>query len=78
MEIKKKKRRKNLAAKGAKAKGVEETAAANLAGIGDALAGTLLWSLIQKDNLGTVYDVCLHPGNVDELGHLRYPYHIVV
>jgi hypothetical protein len=49
-----------------------------LAGICDALAGTLLGPLIQKDNLGTVYDVCLHPGDVDELGHLRHPYHIVV
>lgn len=70
--IKKKKeeRRENLAAKGAKAKGIEEAAATILTGIGDALAGTLLRPLIQKDDLGTVYDVRLHPGDVDELGHL--------
>ena len=56
-----------LAAEGAEAEGVEEAAVADLAGVGDALAGPGLGPLVEKHHAGAVDDVGLHAADVQHL-----------
>jgi predicted dehydrogenase len=67
-----------LAAEGAEAEGVEEAALADLAGVGDALAGPRLRALVQEHHARAVDDVGLHAGDIQHLLNLRHPDHVVV
>lgn len=67
-----------LAAEGAEAEGVGEAAAADLAGVGDALPGPRLRAAVEEHDLGAVDHVRLHVRYVDQLPHLRHPDHVVV
>lgn len=72
------KQKRNLASEGAEAEGVREAPAADLAGVGDALAGPGLRAAVEEHDLGAVDHVRLHVGDVDQLPHLRHPDHVVV
>uniref|UniRef100_A0A0E0CU91 Uncharacterized protein n=1 Tax=Oryza meridionalis TaxID=40149 RepID=A0A0E0CU91_9ORYZ len=67
-----------LASEGAEAEGVEEAALADLAGVGDALAGPRLGALVEEHDARAVDDVRLHAGDVQHLLYLRHPDHVVV
>lgn len=69
---------KYLATERTEAERVQETALADLAGVGHAFAGPRLRALVQKDDSGTVDNVGLDSGDVQNLLNLRDPYHIVV
>ncbi|CAL9052966.1 unnamed protein product, partial [Musa banksii] len=68
----------NLAAEGAEAEGVHEAPLADLADVGDALAGPLLGALVEEDDAGAVDNVGLHAGDVQHLLDLRDSDHVVV
>jgi hypothetical protein len=68
----------HLAAEGAEAERVREAPAADLAGVGDALAGPGLRPAVEEHDLGAVDHVRLHVRDVDQLPHLRHPDHVVV
>jgi hypothetical protein len=67
-----------LAAEGAEAEGVEQAALADLAGVGDALAGPRLGALVEEHDARAVDDVRLHAGDVQHFLYLRHPDHVVV
>ena len=68
----------DLAAEGAEAEGVEEAPLADLAGVGDSLAGPRLGTLVQEHHAGAVDDVRLHAGDVQHLLDLGNANHVVV
>ncbi|CAL9156644.1 unnamed protein product, partial [Musa hybrid cultivar] len=68
----------NLAAEGAEAEGVHEAPLADLADVGDALAGPLLGALVEEDDAGAVDNVGLNAGDVQHLLDLRDSDHVVV
>jgi hypothetical protein len=70
--------RTHLAAEGTEAEGVQEAALADLAGVGDALAGPRLRALVQEHHARAVDDVGLHPRDVQHLLYLRHTDHVVV
>jgi hypothetical protein len=70
--------RAHLAAEGAEAERIEEAALADLAGVGDALAGPRLRALVQEHNARAVDDVGLHSRDVQHLLYLRHADHVVV
>ena len=67
-----------LASEGAEAEGVEEAALADVAGVGDALAGPGLRALVEEHDARAVDDVGLHAGDVQHLLDLRHADHVVV
>lgn len=67
-----------LAANGTEPEGIQEAAAADLTGVGDALSRPRLWPLVEEDDFGAVDDVSLDVRNVYKFRHLRHPDHIVI
>lgn len=67
-----------LTAERAEAEGIKETAATNLAGVGNSFARPRLRPLIEKDNLGAVDDIGLNGGDVNVFLNLVHPNHIMV
>jgi hypothetical protein len=68
----------HLASEGAEAERVRQAPAADLAGVGDALARPGLGPAVEEHDLGAVDHVRLHVRDVDQLPHLRHPDHVVV
>jgi hypothetical protein len=70
--------RSHLAPEGTEAERVREAPAADLAGVGDALARPGLRPAVEEHDLGAVDHIRLHVRDVDQLPHLRHPDHVVV